>query len=430
VSGSVPELAAGAGQATHEGNRPLILVADDVEANVELVVDQLETLGFRTVTARDAPSALAGCVEHRPDLAILDISMPAGELGVADRDAGFEVCRRLKRDPRTARMPVIFVSALSDTADRVRAIEAGADDFLTRPHHRLVLNARVRSLLKLKGAADALEESLKRLRELQKVRDDLMKMIVHDLKTPLTSILATLEMMRDGDFGALSEPQARALYDAEGKAEDLLGLIEDLLEVSRMEEQTLALEPEPIAPAALLAEIVYDWRVRFQQEGTAATSDVADDAPVFTADKALVKRVLSNLVQNAVTHSPGPVTLHLSARRDPHGILFTVADNGPGIPAAYQEIIFRKFGQVHTEQAPRVRSSGLGLTFCRLVVESHGGRIWVTSREGEGSTFYVQLPLEPREPQRAPGRTGEFAAPGRVGEAGAARAGERPGPAP
>ncbi len=392
---------------------PLILVADDAEANGALLTDQLEGMGFRVTVAASAPAAIAACVEHRPDLAILDVSMPAGELGVPDRESGYEVCRWLKRDPRTARIPVIFVTALNDPSDRVRAIEAGGDDFLNKPYHRLVLNARVRSLLKLKGATDALEESFKRLRELQKVRDDLMKMIVHDLKVPLTSILAMLEMMRDGDFGAFTETQARALSDAEGKAEDLLGLIDDLLEVARMEERTLPLSPERIAPAALLQEVVYDWRLRFDQEGTEATVDVADDAPVFSADKALVKRVIGNLVQNAVNHSPGPVTIRLAARRDPKGILFTVADNGPGIPADYQEIIFRKFEQVYAQHAPRVRSSGLGLTFCRLVVESHGGRIWVTSTEGEGSIFYMLLPLEPREPAAPTARTGEFAAPGR-----------------
>ncbi|MFI5245804.1 MAG: ATP-binding protein [Gemmatimonadales bacterium] len=393
------------------GSRPLILVADDVEANAELLVDQLETLGFRTVVARDAPSALASCLDRRPELVILDVSMPAGDLGVDDRDAGFEVCRRLKRDARTARIPVIFVTALGDTSDRVKAIEAGGDDFLTKPHHRLVLNARVRALLKLKGATDALEESLRRLRELQKVRDDLMNMIVHDLKTPLTSVLATLEMARDGDFGALTPPQAHALSDAEGKAEDLLALIEDLLEVARIEERTISLRPEPIAPAALIAEIVHDWGLRFQQEGATATVDVADDAPVIRADKVLLKRVLSNLVQNAVTHTAGPVHLAFAARHDANGILFTVADDGPGIPAEYQEIIFRKFERVRAANAPRVRSSGLGLTFCRLAVESHGGRIWVKSAEGEGSTFYVQLPLAPTESPRTQNRTGEYAAP-------------------
>ncbi|HKH93604.1 MAG TPA: response regulator, partial [Gemmatimonadaceae bacterium] len=167
---------------------PLILVADDVPANVELLFDQLHVLGFRAVAAYDGPSALRVCAERNPHLCILDVSMPAGDLGVDDRSTGFEVCRRIKRDPRTARIPVIFVTALNDTTDRVKAIEAGGDDFLTKPHNRLVLGARVRSLLKLKAATDALEESLRKQKELEKVRDDLMKMIVHDLKSPLTSV--------------------------------------------------------------------------------------------------------------------------------------------------------------------------------------------------------------------------------------------------
>src|SRR5436853_7792351 len=197
---------------------PVILVADDGSANVELLFDQLHVLGFRAVAASDGPSALAACFEKRPDLAILDVSMPAGDLGVDDRSTGFEVCRRIKRDPRTKSIPVIFVTALNDTTDRVRGIEAGGDDFLTKPHNRLVLGARVRSLLKLKAATDALEDSLRKLRELEKVRDDLMKMIVHDLKTPLTSVLATLEMLADGDFGGVTIPQKAAIGDVDSKS--------------------------------------------------------------------------------------------------------------------------------------------------------------------------------------------------------------------
>src|SRR5216110_1463246 len=194
----------------------VILVADDIPANVELLLDQLHSLGYETITAVDGPSAVAAAFDHQPDLCILDVSMPAGDLGVDDRSTGFEVCRRIKRDPRTSRIPVIFVTALNDTSDRVKGIEAGGDDFLTKPHNRLVLGARVRGLLKLKAATDALEESLRKLRELQKMRDDLMRMIVHDLKTPLTSVLATMEMLLDGDFGSLEQDQRKAVGDAEG----------------------------------------------------------------------------------------------------------------------------------------------------------------------------------------------------------------------
>src|SRR5438270_11531069 len=373
----------------------VILVADDIPANVELLLDQLDSLGYETITAVDGPSAIAAAFEHNPDLCILDVSMPAGDLGVDDRSTGFEVCRRIKRDPRTARIPVIFVTALNDTTDRVKAIEAGGDDFLTKPHNRLVLGARVRSLLKLKGATDALEESLRKQRELQKMRDDLMKMIVHDLKTQLTSVLATMEMLLDGDFGSLVQDQRKAVGDAEAKAEDLLALINDVLEVSRIEEAELNLDLQPIAPAALLTEIEHEWEVRFQQEGAEATVEVTDDAPIFEADKELLKRVLNNLVQNAVTHSAQAVKIDFKARRDGDGVLFTVADNGPGIPPQYHEVIFRKFERVKTQGVPRTRSSGLGLAFCKLVVDAHGGRIWVQSAEGQGSAFHFTLPIKP-----------------------------------
>ena len=388
---------------------PLILVADDVPANVELLVDQLGTLGFRIITATDGPRALALCMEQKPDLCILDVSMPAGELNVDDRSTGFEVCRRIKRDPRTARIPVIFVTALNDTTDRVKAIEAGGDDFLTKPHNRLVLGARVRSLIKLKAATDALEDSFRKLRELEKVRDDLMKMIVHDLKTPLTAVLATLEMVTDGDFGPLNDPQRQMLHDAEGKAEDLLGLIEDLLEVARIEEAKILVAPQPIAPAAFLHEMIHEWQVRFAQEHATASLEVTDDAPVFHADKALLKRVFANLIQNALTHSGHAVRVELTARRDGDGILFTVADNGPGIPPEYHEVIFRKFETVKAPNIPRVRSSGLGLAFCKLVVDAHHGRIWVQSEEGRGSAFHISLPVRQPAAGDAP-RNGAAAA--------------------
>ena len=379
----------------------VILVADDIPANVELLLDQLDSLGYETITAVDGPSAVAAAFEHHPDLCILDVSMPAGDLGVDDRSTGFEVCRRIKRDPRTSRIPVIFVTALNDTSDRVRGIEAGGDDFLTKHHNRLVLGARVRSLLKLKAATDALEDSLRKLRELEKVRDDLMKMIVHDLKTPLTSVLATLEMLADGDFGSVTMPQKAAIADAETKSEDLLALIDDILEVARIEEARISLTLAPMAPGALLAELVHEWAHRFQQEKTTASVSVADDAPVFAGDKGLIKRVFSNLIQNAVTHSSHPVHLELSARRARNGVLFTVSDNGPGIPPEYHDLIFRKFGQVEMPRSPRTRSSGLGLTFCKLVVERHGGRIWVKSEEGRGSSFYIELPSDPTTPENS-----------------------------
>ena len=378
---------------------PLILVADDEQANVDALVEQLQALGCRAIAASTGSQALAACFEHRPDLCILNVAMPSGGLPGVDGATGLEICRRIKRDPRTARIPVIFVTELDDAAHRLKAIEAGGDDFLAKPHNAQVLGARVQSLLKLKAATDALEASARKLRELEKLRDDLMKMIVHDLKSPLSSVLATMELLLDGDFGPLTPAQRNAVADSEDKAEVLLGLIDDLLEVRRIEEAELTLDRTAIAPGALLTEVVHEWGHRFQQEGVTATIDVSDDTPVFRADRPLIKRVINNLIQNAVTHSAHAVQIQLLARRDGDGVLFTVADNGPGIPREYQDIIFRKFEQVRTPNAPKLRGSGLGLAFCRLVVEAHGGRIWVHSAgDGKGSAFHFVLPSEVNQP--------------------------------
>ena len=153
---------------------PLVLVADDVVANVELLFDQLHTLGYRTIAAYDGPSAVAACFEHNPDICILDVSMPAGDLGVDTRSVGFEVCRRIKRDPRTSRIPVIFVTALNDTGDRVRGIEAGGDDFLTKPLDREAIRIRLavaERILRYTAEIRQLQEMIPICTYCHKVRD-------------------------------------------------------------------------------------------------------------------------------------------------------------------------------------------------------------------------------------------------------------------
>ena len=332
------------------------------------------------------------CFAQKPDLCILDVAMPAGSLRVDDRSTGFEVCRRLKRDPRTERIPVIFVTALNDTTDRVKAIEAGGDDFLTKPHNRQILSARVRSLLRLKFATDALDDSYRKLRELEKVRDDLMKMIVHDLKTPLTSVLGVAgdgarRRLRRGERDAAPRPRRRR-DEGGGSARPHRRPARG---GAHRRERDRPRSRSRSRRARFVGEIVHEWDVRFQQEGAKVFVDVADDAPVIEADKGLLKRVFANLIQNALTHTASGVEITILAHKDTAtgGILFTVADNGPGIPPEYHELIFRKFERAKQPEVPRVRSSGLGLAFCKLAVEVHGGRIWVRSTEGQGSQFHI-----------------------------------------
>ena len=331
--------------------------------------------------------ALAACFEHRPDLCILDVSMPAGDLGVDDRSTGFEVCRRIKRDPRTKSIPVIFVTALNDTTDRVKAIEAGGDDFLTKPHNRLVLGARVRSLLKLKAATDSLEDTLRKLREVEKMRDDLMKMIVHDLKTPLTSVLATTEMLIDGDFGPLNDAAEADARRRRGEGGGSVG-------ADRRPARGVAHrggDDDARSPADRAGRAAQRDRARVV-DSLSAGARRRDRrrrrrCAGLRGRQALLKRVLGNLVQNALTHSATAVTLQLiGAARRRRRFCSPSPTTDPGIPPEYHEVIFRKFERVKNPNMPRTRSSGLGLAFCKLVVDAHGGRIWVQSAgEGKGA---------------------------------------------
>jgi signal transduction histidine kinase len=371
---------------TRGARRPHLLVVDDNPLNVEPLCDLLGAMGYDTTPALDGPTALALAAQEPPDLVLLDIMMPGMD--------GIEVCRRLRAEPATAKIPIVFVTALSDAEDKVRAIDAGGDDFLTKPFNRPILLARIRSLLRLKSVNDELEASYRRLQALERLREDLMQMVVHDLKSPLTSVLAALEMAIDGDLGPLAEPQRELLSDAQHHGGEMLRLIDDLLELTRLEETEIELEVAPLEVDELLRQAAAEWRTRVERR-TARLTTPQQTGLSLRGDLRLLRRVLGNLIGNALKHNPPGVHIRVVAEAGAEGVHLSVRDDGVGIAKEHRELIFQKFGRARTG-APLSGSTGIGLSFCRLAVEAHGGRIWVESEQGAGSTFHLLLPYEPR----------------------------------
>lgn len=237
-----------------------------------------------------------------------------------------------------------------------------------------------------------LRESYIQLRKLEELRDSLTHMIVHDLRQPLQALLGGLETVPL--MGELSEEQSEFLQMSHQGGEILLGMINDLLDINKMEEGSLKLERADLDPHTVVQAAVSQLRMLARERKLALEQDLPPDLPPICADADKLRRTLANLLGNAVKFTPNGGRITASARRaeDRDSLVFCIEDTGEGIPEEAFGRIFEKFGQVETRKAGRKMSTGLGLTFCKMVVEAHGGRIWVESELGKGSRFLFTIP--------------------------------------
>jgi signal transduction histidine kinase len=319
---------------------------------------------------------------------------------------GFEVCRRLKQDEKTRQIPVIMVTALSEKQHRVKAMEVGADDFLSKPVDLTELTVRVKSLLRIKSYHDQLFKSYQeiaakneKLEELQKVKEGLTHMIIHDLRNPLTAISTYLQLaIMEKQDGAEEQPSkvSRCLYFCT----ELDRLIQNLLDINKMEEKRLELQVEETDLEALINDVSDHFRADAEERAISLSFIKEERIPSIPIDPGLMKRVFANLLNNALRHTlqDGKIQITIDFTPDKTNILAAVRDNGIGLPPEYHQKVFDKFEQVRLKSEKSVvGSSGLGLTFCKMAVEAHGGKIWVESEgEGKGCAFFVSIPIAPK----------------------------------
>jgi len=376
-------------------NRHKILIVDDEERNIKLLKAMLMADDYQCFCAVNGNEALEAVNDINPDLILLDVMMP----GIN----GYEVCFRLKGNEKTRMIPIIMVTALKEKEDRICSTKSGADDFISKPVDRTELMTRVKSLLRIKSYHDDLVESYRelaeknvKLQDLEKIKEGLTHMIIHDLNNPLSVIMASLELVQM-DKENCSEDNLQIIKHCFNSCEEMSLMIRSILDIHKIEEGKLNLDKKMIHMEELINDILVQFKAKTDLEQISLSFSGNGNIPSIQVDGSLIKRVMSNLINNAVRHTPkgGKIEVAVDFLPEKEIVCVNVKDNGDGLAPKYHKKIFEKFEQATLKkEGANLGTSGLGLYFCKLVVETHGGKIWVESKgEGMGCTFSFILPV-------------------------------------
>lgn len=361
---------------------PKILVVEDDLDTQGYSKTVLERAGFRVEVCGAAAAALSSFQAERPALVVIDIGLPDF--------SGFILCREMGLGD-VGGTPFIFLTGKSDLQTRLECFRLGAHDYIQKPFSVQELLARVQVHLKLKASHDQL---LRRNYELElrgRARQDLADMIVHDLKTPLTSIMGTLDLIKS--HGLITDVEYVQIVEYAGTAADfMLFMLNDLLDVGQARQVGLKPEFSVVELEPLLARLKVLFAARCRRRNLSMDYSLTGAVKTFRMDQNLVFRVLVNLLSNAMQASRPGQDVRIECLPCAGGLRLEVLDRGRGVPDAEKERIFDKYSTTKRAAALVDAGSGLGLTFCRLACEAHKGRIWVEDRDGGGSRFVVELP--------------------------------------
>lgn len=363
-----------------------VLVIDDNEANRTLARHALEDEGHRVILASSGAEGLAVFDTLVADCVVLDVRMPVMD--------GFAVCEQLRA--RGFDTPVIFLTALRDVETFDRALKVGGDDFLTKPVHPAELVIRVQAGLKLRRLRAELREHYQLLRHqrdvllrLQLQKERLMSFLVHDLKNPVNSMdLQAQMLMRSKDATPSVVERASKIR---GEARHLTRMLLNLLDLSKGDEGRLTPRREQVALHSLIRDVVSELEATAQERQV--TLDGQLPAIAASLDEDLLRRTLTNLLENAIRHAPPGTGVLVQLASHPTSITLRISDSGPGVPEHMRSKIFDPFVQVDSEDGSFLSRNGrgLGLAFCKLAVEAHDGRIWVEDGN-PGAVFCVTIP--------------------------------------
>lgn len=375
-----------------------ILIVDD-EAMVRGSLGRLlGRAGYSVRFAEDGKAALAAFETPGVDLVLLDLNMP----GLS----GFETCRRIRNLPTGTDVPILMLTGQVGEDVYREALASGADDFLNKPIQFPELLLRVASMLRLGSLLDTLRRSVgtlqiqcEALHTARKERDHINSFLLHDLKSPVSTILLQAEMMREtADFGPEHRQAWDTVFEAAAHAKKLVA---GWLDFSTWEALGFEINILPVAVPQLLRALQTHVEPWLQHKNLRFETLCDPSLSVVHLDEIAMIRVLRNILDNCVRHAPSGSTLTLSlTSTSEQGPRFQIQDQGAGVPPEARQAIFDLFTQLEaaSSREPRHHHHGMGLAFCKLAVEAHGGHIWVEDAPGGGACFVIELP-----PSRASG---------------------------
>jgi len=365
-----------------------IMVVDDTPANLKLLQKMLHSKGYRVLAFLDGEKALNAAAKCPPDLIFLDIKMPGMN--------GFEVCERLKADAALKDIPVIFISALAETADKVKAFAAGGVDYVTKPFQFEEVNARLETHLRLRRQQIELRRQQNELQALNDLKNHFLGMAAHDLRTPLGGIMGISELLADQLSPLLTEKQSGFFDMLFASSQFMVGLINDLLDISAIESGHLILERRMVDITVPIIRSVEINGMFASKKNMSIAINCQEQLPQVFADINRIEQVINNLLSNAIKYSQAGTDIAVRLYHENNEVIISVADQGPGIPEKEQHKLFQAFGKTSVKPTSKKESStGLGLLIVKKIMEAHDGRVWLLSEHGKGTEFFFSLPVMP-----------------------------------
>lgn len=361
--------------------RPSILIVDDLPNNLRLLSIMLTEKGYQVRKAINGQMALNTVRSLIPDLILLDINMP--DLN------GYQVCEQLKADEKTREIPVIFISALDDVLDKVKAFQAGGVDYISKPFQGEEVMARIENQLTISCQKKQLQNEIKERQKAEETLEIYLHAVSHDLRNPVIGMSMILNNLIKNSSKETKEVSLKILQQMANSCDRQLTLIDSLVETRQNDLWGVSLELKPLSLYEIGQQIGQEWELRLKENQASLINNFSPDLPLVKADAHHLWRVFENLLANALKHNPEGIIITLSARQEENYLRCSIADNGVGISETQRKQLFDRYQRGNTNNHI---SLGLGLYLCRQIIHAHGGEIGIINNDEKGSQFWFTLP--------------------------------------